>query len=298
MNWLYVSIFAYFLYAVNFVIDKFLLTARVSNYLVYAFYTGILSVFAFFLIPFGLVLPSARELIIIILAGAAFVFSFVFFYYAMQKNEALRATAVVGALSPIFVLFFSYLFLGERLTPIQLIAFFLLIFGGALVSFEKKEGESGFSARALQAAVFAAFLFGFFYFAMKYIFLTQPFFSGFVLTRISSFFVSFLLLVPRGSRRVILEHIKKLQTKTGFFVVMNKILGGTAFIIINYAIFLGSASFVSALQGLQYGFLFILIIFISKFYPHILKEKLTVLTALQKLIAILFIVAGIAFLTL
>ena len=85
MAWLFFAIIAYFINAVNAVIDKALLVKPIPNATVYAFYIGFLSIFALIFAPFGLVLPAFPDLIIDLAAGGVFLlalFVFIFFFFS------------------------------------------------------------------------------------------------------------------------------------------------------------------------------------------------------------------------
>src|SRR5688572_27819427 len=118
-----IAVIAYSLFAINGVIDKFLLSKAVRSPAVYAFYIGITGPLTFVLAPFGLKLISLADLPIAIAGGAAFVGALYFLYKATQQTSISRILPIEGGLVPVFTLAFAYLFLGERLTDTQFIAF-------------------------------------------------------------------------------------------------------------------------------------------------------------------------------
>jgi len=78
-------------------------------------------------------------------------------------------------------------------------------------------------------------------------------------------------------------------------------MGAGASILQNWAIFLAPLVYVAiinALQGINYAFLLVFIIFLSLKFPQILKEEISKKILLQKIIAILLISAGLFLLTL
>jgi len=56
---------------------------------------------------------------------------------------------------------------------------------------------------------------------------------------------------------------------------------------------LGSATFVNAMQGVQFVFLLGLVVLLSKKFPAILEEELTREVLLQKILAIGLIICGL-----
>jgi drug/metabolite transporter (DMT)-like permease len=302
MTWLFITIFAYFLYAINSAIDKRLLSKPLPNPAVYSFYVGILSIFALIFIPFGFIWPGFPQLIISLLVGSVFLFTLFVFFQTLKKDEVSRVVPIIGGITPIFVFILSYLFLGERLSWNQALAFLFLVSGGILLSIRRNEifgaEQKKYSLQKFGMPILTAFLFGIFYVSIKFVFLHQPFISGFIWTRIGSFLTAFLLLIPSKNRKLIFKTTKNLEIKTGALIIFNKTLAGLAFILLNYAIYLGSVTLVNALQGIQYVFLLILIVFMSKASFLILNEKINKFVIIQKVFAILLIGIGLIILSL
>lgn len=103
------------------------------------------------------------------------------------------------------------------------------------------------------------------------------------------FLGALLLLFFPTNRRTIFDTTRAIKIKTVGLFFSNKALAGIAFILLNYAIFLGSVTLVNALQGIQYVFLLIIAIIISFKFPHILREQISRQIIVQKSIAILLI---------
>lgn len=302
MSWLIIAISAYFLNALNSVIDKFLLGRSIPQPIVYSFYVGILSITALVFAPFGLVWPGLYQVLASFLVGIIFLFALIAFFTALKEGEASRVVPIIGGLTPIFVFSLTYLFLEERLNWFQILAFFLLVLGGVLISIKKNETSeatgSGYSIKGLKIAILTALLFGFFYVSVKFIFLNQPFISGFIWTRMGSFLAALGLLIPSKNRELIFGTTKTLEIKMGGLFIFNKALAGLAFILLNYAISLASVTLVNALAGIQYVFLLILVILLSKNLPFILEEKITWPIMIQKISAIFLIGLGLLILAL
>lgn len=298
MNWLLISIIAYLFFAVVFIIDRILLTKSIPNPLVYAFYVGILSILVLILAPFGLILPSAWQILIALLTGLLYIAALIVFYRALQKYEASRVVPMVGSLVPIFTLVLAFVFLSERLTFWQIIAFFVLVIGGIFISFEK--GALGYSVKGWQLVLLAAFIFGLFYVLSKYVYLHQPFISGFIWGRLGSFLGALILLALPQTRKIIfgVSGAVKQKTKISLIFISSLSLAALAFFLVNYAVSLGNVSLVNALQGVQYIFLLFVVILLAKKFPQLLDEKITKGAIIQKLLAILLISLGLGILAL
>ncbi len=317
--WLSIAVLAYLINAGVYIADKFLLSKKIHSSIVYAFFVGIwsfLNVFLLFLDPW---VPHFQELIIDLLAGVLFLATLIFWYKALHQSEATRVVPIVGALTPVFSFLLSYAFLGDKLGERQLLAFTVLIIGGVLISvkhtkfYELKmlaertknvfgdvfgHFHAGFrpTQRLLINSVISAFFFAAYYVMAKYIYSHQPFIGGFVWSRMGSFIGVILILFVPAWRHQISEHNNHPGSKkkmNWFFFLTVRASAAIAFIFLNRAISLGNVSLINSLQGVQYVFLILLVLFISRRYPHISKEELGGGVIFQKVCGALLVGIGL-----
>jgi drug/metabolite transporter (DMT)-like permease len=293
--YLFIAIIAYSLYAINGIIDKFLLTKAVRSPAVYAFFIGITGPFTLALAPFGLDWGiSLKDFLIALFGGSAFVLALYYLYKATRQTSISRILPIEGGLVPVFTLIFAYIILDERLLPTQLTAFILLVTGAVLISFKRE--KDGWHSKAFFNAVLAAVLFALSFVLTKYIFDHYNFVSGLVYTRLGFFVVAMAFLIPKSVRKAIFNAPKDTTTGNKYLYLGARISGSVAGLMQNYAISLGSVTIVNAMQGTQYALLLIGTLFLSKYYPKILKEKVTGAILAQKIFAIMLISAGLAML--
>ena len=315
--WLIVSITSYFINAGVYAADKFLLSKRVHSSITYTFYVGIWSIFNIFLLYFDPWIPSLRELGVDLLAGMLFLATLIFWYKSLHQSEATRVVPIVGALVPIFSFLLSYIFLGETLAERQLLAFFILINGGILISVKRtrfwvlKDVLASFrnifgdilggihaqyrpAKRLILNSIISALCFAAYYVLIKYIYMSQPFIGGFVWSRMGSFLGVILILFVPDWRKLIVKHQKGAKTSRNIiFFLSVRLLAAAAFIMLNWAISMGNVALINSLQGTQYVFLFFIVLFLSTKYPKILNEELGGGVLLQKIIGAALISAGL-----
>jgi drug/metabolite transporter (DMT)-like permease len=317
MTWLSVAIIAYFINAGVYVADKFLLSKKIHSSITYAFYVGVWSIFNLFLLILDPWVPGLQELLLDLLAGLLFLVTLIFWYKTLHQSEATRVVPIVGALVPIFSFLFSFIFLGESLGERELLAFFILINGGILISVKRtriyyiQEVISRFkdifgdilggihagyrpTRRLLTNSVTSALFFAAYYVLIKHIYIAQPFIGAFVWSRIGSFIgVIFMLFVPDW-RKNIVAHQRGAKTpkNLGFFLSV-RVFAALAFIMLNWAISLGNVALVNALQGVQYMFLIVIVFILSTRYPQYLNEELGGGVLLQKLIGATLVGTGL-----
>ena len=137
--WLTAAILAYFIFAIVFLVDKWLLAGPIPNHRIYSFYVGILGVAVLLLIPFAnfrVLEPS--YLFLAFASGASFVLGILWFFKGLKLYEPSRIVPAVGGISPIFTFLLVYIFSGgkELFNLSETTSFLLIIFGSVLITHE------------------------------------------------------------------------------------------------------------------------------------------------------------------
>jgi drug/metabolite transporter (DMT)-like permease len=313
MLWLTAALSAYFILAVVFLVDKHLLTASIPNPKVYAFYVGVLGSLVLFLIPFtGLYFPGWSQFFLGLFSGAIFIYALFYFYRALQKFEASRVIPAIGGLTPLFSFALIYLLSWgrETLSLKGLIAFALLIVGTVLITASKDKITR---LNEISSSAIVAFLLALAFVSVKYVYLVQTFWNGFIWRSLGGFLMAicFFVFFSAVRKEVTASFLGKKEkkkpfslksffNKTAFIFILNQVGGAGATILQNWAIFLAPLAFVpvvQALTGVQYVFLFLLSLFLSIKFPKILEEKISKKIILQKSMAIVIISIGLAILS-
>lgn len=294
MIWLTVIIFAYLIFAVTSLIDNYLL-AGPPNPKSYSFYIGVLGISVLVLAPFvDLSIPAKPQLLLALLTGVIYILALFWFFMGLEHFEPSRIVPAIGGMLPLFTFTLVYFFSrGEAVLGVkELFAFALLILGSFLITFERKK----ISFQSLKISIMAAFLFALVFVLSKYVYLEQPFWSGFIWMRIGGFLAALCFLLTKAVREEIFLKKFTFQKKTGTLFLFNQGMGAGGFILQNFAIALAGLAFLpflNALQGIQYVFLFLIIIFLARKFPRIVEEKLTQKNVLQKVISIALIGLGL-----
>ena len=301
MTWLFAAISAYFLLAVVFLVDKYLLKARIPSPKIYSFYISGLGALSLILIPFvDFLIPGPEQILLAILAGAVFIFALFLFYSALKKFDVSSVAPAVGGIMPLFTFGLVYFFTdGKEILEFQEFIAFVLLISGSLFVTAEKGAIKVFSLKSLPLSVLAAFFLALTFVLMKFVYLNQPFWSGFIWMRIGGLLAAFCFLMTKEVRGELLSRRAILQKKTAAIFLSNQILGGGAFILQNWAVYLTPLAFVAiinALQGIQYVFLLVFVTFLSLKFPETLKEEISSKILLRKFFAILLIGTGLALL--
>jgi len=274
MTWLIVTIFAYFLLAAVALIDKYLLGGLIPSPKIYAFYVGMFGILVLILVPFGfLVVPEFSLILLALIAGIFRILAIFVFFTALWKFEVSRIVPAIGGLLPLFTFGLGYIFSCGKgsLSPNEIIAFVLLVSGSILITFEKKKT---ITRKSLQISALAAFLFAFSFVLSKFVYVEHPFLSGFIWIMIGSFLVALLFFGSKEVREEVFNKKKVFKRNTIGIFLSNQIMGGTAFILQNWAIAMvpfGLLAVVFSLEGTKYIFLLVFAILFSSKFPKILK---------------------------
>ncbi len=300
MLWLIIAILAYFLFAFVSLGDKYLLKGAPEPK-TYTFYVGVFSSFALILIPFvGFSVPGFVEILFCFLAGILLMIGVFATYEGLERFEASRIIPAMGGFVPVFTLAFTYLFSrGQAVLGIkEIIAFIFLVLGSILISYSSSQK---LPFKSLKISAVAALFFSLGFVLSKYVYLMLDFWTGFIWIRIGAIITGLLFLFTKSVRQEVFTKKSVFNVKTGAFFIFNQAVGAGAFILQNWAIALAPLAFLSivnALQGVQYLFLFIIILLVSLKSPKILEEKISKKIITQKGLAMLLIILGLVMLAL
>lgn len=307
--WFFLALLGYIALAIVLVLDKFILTKSVEKPVVYTFYSTIFLFAVLLAWPFGVELLQGIDWFWALLSGLGFGFGLWTMFIAVKQEEASRINPFIGAVITVVTFASASLFLGETLTPFQMVGMAVLILSSILfvASQDGRKKHTGIWCSAFTWAIVSGILFAISHTTAKYIYDIYPFLTGFVWTRATTGFVGLVALLYPSVRKTLKRKkadsvaLKKCKD-SGFgekyavgIVITDKILGVIAVILIQYAIAIGSVTMVNAMVGLQYAIMFLIIYLLSRFAPKVFKEEFTHKEIVFESIAIALVVIGSAF---
>ncbi|MBI2436992.1 MAG: EamA family transporter [Candidatus Magasanikbacteria bacterium] len=296
--WFPIALAGYFFLALTFILDKIILSKSLDKPVVYTFYSTIFMFAALFAWPLGVELLHGIDWVWALVSGIAFGFALWTLYKAVKSGEASHINPFNGAIVTISTYALSGYLLSEQLSNLQIIGIIVLASASLLLSFEHSKKHRGFHMGFVWAII-SGLLFAVSHVSAKYLYDLYPFLTGFVWTRATTGLVGLLVLIFPSVRKALRK--KKNETEipktiakkyVGLIVVATKILGVIAVVLIQYAISIGSVSLVTALSGLQYVCMFLLILFFTKFSPKVFNEYFTQKERALEWVAIFLVCAG------
>ncbi len=303
MNYIPVTILAFVLNGAALLIDKFLITKKIPDPLIYIFYFSLFSLVLLFLIPFSNV-PTPYSFFLASFSTLAWTLGAYFMLKALQIGQATRVIPIIGALVPIFLLVEAVI--NNRLVSKEIIGIVVLIFGMLFivlpdVFFGKEKRKEIFSLE-IPFTVLAAFLFALSYLVLSFAYEISGFFTVFVYSRLILIPLGALLIVLPSTRHIIFPSgsVTKnypggfnIFSKTGVLFLGGQATAGIAQLILLFSISLATPALVNSLQGFTYIFIFIVSLFLAKKYPSIFIESFKFFNIAFKSFGIILIFAGL-----
>ncbi len=286
---------AQLIWAFTSVIDKIVISkGYIKSPFVYIVLNGAMNVFLILLLPFFSFEPlKFTDFLIALFSGIMLSAAVAVYYKAVQFDE-ISKIKIMFQIEPIFVLALSFLFLGEVLTRNYFLGFLSLIVAGLLVSYEKA-GKKFKLSKAFYLAVAALIFSSFYVVSAKYIYSITAFWSAFLWIRLANSTALFVLF-SKSIRSQFIRTFKNMRSKIRNLLIFKMVIDFSAFVFAGYALLKGPVSLISALStAVAPLFTFAIALFMTLYFPMVIKEKIDKRAVFTKLLAILLIIAGIAF---
>ena len=296
INFLPIAILAYVLSGITAVIDKILLKKSIPNPLAYVFYISAMSMVAvLFLIPFG-VNFNLNSTLFAALSGILGNFAFLTYFQALKKGEASIVAPIVGGANPLFTLILGSIFLGQILSPLQLLAFFMLMLGAVILTHNLWASKLTLNHQLL-LMILSGFLFALTYLMLREAFLSSNFITGLVVSRITAgFSVLPLLLYPAARMQIFSGRATKndFMNKTSALMLLGQSFGAGSGFLIALAVSFTTPALVNSMFGFQYLVILLAALFLAhERRSRLLDETLTKSALIQKVIGAGFLSLGV-----
>ncbi|HBB76197.1 MAG: hypothetical protein A2186_00410 [Candidatus Levybacteria bacterium RIFOXYA1_FULL_41_10] len=293
MEWVIFSLLSRALWAADNIVDKLLIGKHLKNPLILTFVAGISSLLlALIIILFnGLSWIGPVPVALAVFAGSFQIIAVFAFYQAISKEEISRVIPLFQ-LTPPFVLILSFLFLGEVLTRPQYLAFILILIGGFLISLKRIEGvfklRNAFWLMVLSSLIYAIQIV-----ILKPLYVSYPFWDLTVYLIFGQFLPTpLLLLIPNFKNRLV-DNFSNLKPVGWILLIMAMLFVAGASLSINWALITGPVTLISVTRGFQSAFVLIFTVFLSIWFPKILKEELSKSALGVKVLAIFLMFLGL-----
>ncbi|MAG08353.1 hypothetical protein CMO89_02685 [Candidatus Woesearchaeota archaeon] len=291
-SWILFTVLATLLWSVVSIIDKFVVEKWVKKpafIVIVICIVGLLAGLLVYLFK-GFSHLSYFNIALAMVTGVLYVLSLLLYFEAVKTEEISRIVPL-WYLSPIFVSILASVFLGEIFTPVKYLGIFILVAGAMLISFKNIIKLS--LGKPFWFMVLASLMVAVSYVITKHLLNFADYWTVFSYSRIGAF----LAVIPiflKLSRVILSSHY---GNKVIGIISLNAVIGLTGMLLVTIAASIGHVSLVNALSSIQPFFVLLLTLFLSLFFPHIIKEEITKSTISLKLIAIALMFLGVILIT-
>ncbi|MBI2018900.1 hypothetical protein HYS96_04325 [Candidatus Daviesbacteria bacterium] len=286
-----ISILAFILNGIAVTTDKFLLVKVIPDPLFYVFYFSLVSFLAVLLLPFTHI-PTREVLLLSSASTVLWTLGAHFMFKALKVGQIERVIPVIGSVNPL-ILFLIALASGTILTN-EIWGILVLILGFIFLTLSAWKGK--IQKDELLFEGLSATLLALSYLILRQAYLRENFITVLVWSRFILIPVAIVfLMVPLLRSKVIPSQSQgvSLIKKGGLLFIIGQVSAGISQLLIFFAISLANPALVNSLQGIQYVFLFIAALLLSKKFPFIFKETYSKKVLLFKIFGILLIGLGL-----
>lgn len=298
MQWFFIALGAPFLWALTNISDQYLVQKystgeRGSGGLV--LFSSLIGIFVAFLIGIfisGVFGISPLDKMLLIITGGITI-TWVIFYLLALEIEDISSVAPWFLIVPIFGYIFGYVFLGEVLSPQQLLGSFIILFGVFLISIDFSGQKRKLKWRSMFYMLIACFLISIAGVIFKYATIGNNFWisSFWEYAGLGAFGIIVYLFVPKYREEFIIMN-KQGGRKIFTLNTISEILTIIGNLLTNYAILLAPVAMVYLVSSFQPAIVLFLTLFTTKFFPNIVKENMSKQILLPKIVSIFIIILG------
>lgn len=290
--WVFLALISAFLWGWVNIGDKYLVSKKFTNPLVYLAITFFLGIFTLFFVFFGkLEILTFWQFILLIIASLGYFLATVFYIIAIQIEEVSRIN-VWWNIIPIFNLLGAWFFIGEKLTATQLLALGFLILGAFLASFHAKATKVYFS-KALILMILACLSYAVYDVIVRHLSFDLSYTSIYFYTVLFLAFYGLGFFCFKKFRYDFSVQFKEISWRLIGLVFFILVLSRVALMFNMKAVSLGPVALVASMEGFQLLFVFAIAVMMSIFVPNIISEEIDKKNLLLKFFALVLMLLGI-----
>lgn len=277
-----------------------MVTKHIQNPLIYVFYLSVISLIMLLGLPFTHI-PTLEVFILASISTLLWTTGWYYMFKGLQVGVASRVIPIIGTLIPLILLSEATL-ISHDVNLQQALAASLLILGLVFLTIKdwkgSAPGSAGLSKQEMIYILLSAFLFAISYLFLREAYLRDDFLTVLVWSRIILIPVGIGLILAPLTRRIILNKSHegpdfKWKSKLGLLFLGGQATGASSELLLTYSVSLATPALVNSLQGIQYVFLLIFSLLLSKKHPDVFAEHPSFWASATKAAGIVLIGAGL-----
>ena len=231
----------------------------------------------------------------LLIGGTAFYLGLYFLYQTVQKAEISKANPLIISITPLMVFGLALGLSIELVSVKKLLGIVLIILSSYFIS------QIGLPKTRLGKKSWLLLLVTCLMFALSNVFskvayIEMPFITAFIWLRWLALGAAIVFtLALNGWPAIFSFREKQAQTtqKKWLAFALGQSAGGLGVILMQYAISLGSVTLITALNGLQFFLVMLIVYFFTRFHPQILNENIAGKFVVKKIIWSLVLFSGV-----
>jgi drug/metabolite transporter (DMT)-like permease len=291
MFWIFIAFIGPIFHGFANVLDNYLANKLFKNVWTLAFYA---TLFNILFLPLVLIIeipgiPTLSIIPFLLIVGVIDIL-YLFPYYKALQNDDTSIISALFSLGKIFVPFFAFLLVGEKLQLTQYLGFLIIILGS--VSLTLNNHRILRLSKSFFYMLFCSILLALEAVVYKYIFEHVGWSTGFVwATPVSTVLALGFLFIPR-IRQDIIRHAKDIKRNIPIFVSMEFLtFGGT--VAATYAISLVPVTLKESISAFEPFFPLFYALVLGRFFPHLFREHIDRRSVIKKLLIFGIMIIGI-----
>ena len=290
VEWFYFALLSSVLISGVNIVDKILISDYRIPPLVYVLIISATSLMPLVTLAFFHLIPLPPAILAFtILVGFVRIYYTLPYFKALAVEEVSRVIPLLQ-LTPVFVLILSSLVLHEALKPQDYVAFGLLVLGGTLFAIRLTKGIR--ISLAFYLMILSSFLLALYSVALKYLFSMQDFYTIFIWVQIAGFIAFFQFIPFKPFRSSLITTYKITSRQIGVILVAEQAVAYVSVFAYNYAIAHGPITLISSVGATQPLFVLLFATILSYRFPRVLREELTKMDVVLKVLGLIAIFAG------
>lgn len=236
-------------------------------------------------------IPFLDKILLIVAGGLGI--AWVILYLYTIEIEDISFIALWAAVVPVFGYIFGYIFLGERLTSLQIIGSLVVISGVLLVSIDFTSLKRKIKWRASLYMIAVDIIIATAGIIFKYITVEGNFWVSSFWEYVGLGLIGILIYVFVPKFRREFKHMNKEGGIKIFSLnIVSEFMTIAGNLFSNFAILLAPIAMVYVVESFQPAIVLFLVVIGTKFFPQIINEKTNKAVLIPKIIAIIVIIIG------
>lgn len=290
--WIFFAGLTPFLYSVTNFIDKYILEKKIKDPTAATVFGSYVAsgIGIVILAVQGFPLLSYQQILYLFLSGILLVFYLLPYYSALRLDDTSRVVPLFQFI-PVIVFVFSWIFLHETLSGTQIVGFIIILLSGFVLSSDKVSLSALKPRPMLFYMLISSGMYACMLILIRSVIRSEDFWITMGYQMIGNGIGATLLLFIVGINRF------KKATKDLFSIIgiiaINNGLAITAQLSEGYALSLAATSLVSIVGGVQPLFLVLMGYALTRFFPRIIKEDVSVRMLKKKFIIMCLLLLGL-----